>query len=142
LLYHFRIKAIDKTKVIQRLYTFLKLEGHYSISLGHTKSAFDRYILKKDAKPADLPSRREDCGEKCEFKDKNICDKEKKSCSVYSEKNDYHIKQFKLAAPEMADNIDISINIYSEHVRTGDELFVPQDITNALLLSSNPELMK
>lgn len=139
LLYHFKIKAING---IQHAYTFLKLEGHYSISIGHTVAAFDRYVLKKDAKPADLPSRREDCGEKCYFKGKPICDKENiDSCSIYTEHSDYHIKQFKKAAPEMAVNIDKSIDIYSNNVRTGDELFIPQDITNALLISTNPNLM-
>lgn len=142
LLYHFRIKATDESNVIERAYTFLKLEGHYSLSLGHTFSAFDRYILKKDAKPANLPSRREDCGEKCEFKYNSICDRENKdSCSKHNEKNDYHITNFKKAAEEMAENIDKSIDIYSKHVRTGDELFVPQDITNALLISTDSQLM-
>lgn len=151
LLYHFRIKATeepkatDKPKVIERAYTFLKLEGHYSLSLGHSVSAIARYGFNKDGKPANLPSRREDCGQKCEFKGKSFCDTENKdSCLLYNEKNDYHItnfKEFKLAAPEMAVNIDKSIDIYSNHVRTGDELFVPQDITNALLISTDPQLM-
>ena len=136
LLYHFKIKAIDG---IEYKYTFLKLEGHYSISIGHTISAFDRYILKKDAKPANLPSRREDCGEKCEFKGKSICNKD--SCSEYNEYNEYHIIKFKLTAPEMVYDIDKSIKIYSENVRTGDELFVPEHITNALLISTDPKLM-
>jgi len=139
LLYHFRIKAIDGK---QHAYTFLKLEGHYSLSIGHTVSAFDRYILKKNAKPANLPSRREDCGEKCEFKGKRICNNENKdNCSEYNERNDYHIIQFKKAAPDMALSIDKSIDIYSKNIRTGDELFVPQDITNALLISTDPKLM-
>jgi hypothetical protein len=135
LLYHFRIKAIDE---IEHKYTFLKLEGHYSISLGHTISAFDRYILKNDGKPANLPSRREDCREKCEF----FCDKD--ICSGYNEHKEYHIRQFKKVkeeAPEMLDDIDKSIKIYSENVRTGDELFVPQHITNLLLISTDPELL-
>lgn len=149
LLYHFRIKTTDKTDVIERAYTFLKLEGHYSLSLGHTFSAIARYGFNKDGKPANLPSRREDCGEKCEFKGKSDCETENKDatenkdiCSLYNEKNDYHITNFKIEAPEMAVNIDKSIDIYSTHVRTGDELFVPQDITNALLISTDPTLIK
>jgi hypothetical protein len=41
----------------------------------------------------------------------------------------------------MVHTIDKSIDIYSNNVRTGDELFVPQDITNALLISTDPKLL-
>ena len=39
--------------------------------------------------------------------------------------------------PGKAKEIDQSVSYYSRYVRTGDELFIPQELTNLLLKKFN-----
>jgi len=137
-LYHFITKPIDGKRYE---YTFLKLEGHYSISMGHTIAAVNRYGLKKEGKTAYNKTRREDCGKanSCQLNGSQIC--KNKLCEKYNANHDYHVQNFKKAYPEKMDEVGLSVNIYSHFIRTGDELFVPQAITDALLISTDPALL-
>ena len=132
-MYHFKTNFGSK-------YTLLKLEGHYSLSLGHTSAAVNRYLLKKTAKTGYTTTRREDCGKDkkgCKIKNKEeICYKLYSGntlCSVSFD--DYHNTKFYNDINEVNKREDFlrSLRDYDEYVRTGDEFFIPQQITNYLL---------
>tara|TARA_B100000925_G_scaffold192921_1_gene145971 strand:- start:5230 stop:6183 length:954 start_codon:yes stop_codon:yes gene_type:complete len=129
-MYHFMTKSKYGKP---RKYTLLKLEGHFSISAGHTLAAVKRYGLGKEGKTAYKTTRREDCFKKnsCLFKDSQICDDD--GCTVYNAGFDYHVYNFINNNKDKKNSIVDSIKFYYKHLRTGDELFIPQEITNILL---------
>ena len=132
-MYHFKTNFGSK-------YTLLKLEGHYSISLGHTFAAVNRYGFNKTGKTGYTTTRREDC-----MKDKKGCQLIKKNnCYRLDENNalcssisfaDYHNNKFyySLKDTNKETNFFRSLRNYDEYVRTGDEFFIPQQITDYLL---------
>lgn len=127
-MYHFK----TKTNYGERKYTLLKLEGHFSISAGHTLAAVKRYGFGKEGKTSYKTTRREDCFKKnsCQFLGKQKCKADMK-CGIYNSSYDYHITNF--INNKNRASLTESINLYSKHIRTGDELFIPQDLTTHLL---------
>lgn len=128
LMYNVKIRHDGVTK----WYTFFKLESWPAISTNHSIHALQRYILKKEASKTISLKRREDCK------------KDKLGCKLYSHfwnKNyqDDHLnallsRQSTLNQNEKQEIYD-SFWWYDRFVRTGDELFVPQYVTNDLLKS-------
>lgn len=115
---------------ITKYYTFFKLESWPAISLKHTTQAFQRYILKNESTKTVSLKRREDC------------QKDKSGCKLYSQflnkkYQDDHINYLLSRHSNLNQNqkqeIYHSFSWYDEFVRTGDEYFVPQYITNELL---------
>lgn len=119
LFYHFKYNKYQ--------YTFIKLEKHFSLSLKHGKEAFKRYKLKKDKNTFYKLSRREDC-----FKNKN-CSLKKTDNTPYNSLNEYHILNYIKNNPNKKTKIEKSVNFYSKNLRTGDEMFIPEEITMYIL---------
>ena len=94
-----------------KVYTLLKLEGHYSLHLSHQWRAVKRYQLKKETNPFYKTTRREDC------KTKGKCT-ENKEPFFYAN----------LKPEEIKDK-----EYYDSYIRTGQELWVPLSLTNILL---------
>ena len=130
-MYHFMTKPSYGKP---RKYTLLKLEGHFSISAGHTLAAVKRYGFGKEGKTAYKTTRREDCFKKntCQFKGNKICD-DKGTCNLYNAGFDYHVYNYISQNPDKSDSVVSSIEYYFKNLRTGDELFIPQDITTTLV---------
>ena len=135
-MYHFKTNFGAK-------YTLLKLEGYYSISIGHSVAAIKRYKLKKPGKTA-YETRREDCSKDtkgCKIKNKEETCYERSYgtnlCSVSI--NDYHNNKFynNLNEENEKEKFFLSLNQYDTYVRTGDEFFIPQQITDYLLTNFN-----
>ena len=115
---------------VSKFFTFFKLESWPAISANHTAQAFKRYLLKKESTKTVSMKRREDC------------QKDKNGCLLYSKftnasYQDDHIKLLLSSTSKLnqTDKKDIyeSITWYNNFVRTGDELFVPQYLTNKLM---------
>lgn len=128
-MYHFKTKSNLGDKV--RKFTLIKLEGHFSISLGHTIAAVKRYGLGKEGKTAYKTTRREDCSKKnsCQFKGTVKCIENK--CGIYDSSHDYHVRNFMTSQNKQS--LLNSVKFYSENLRTGDELFIPQNLTDHIL---------
>lgn len=128
LIYSFTVKLNETHKN----YIFFKLEEHQAISISHTSKAFNRYILHKETAKNNLMIRREDC-----FKDKSGC----KLLSLFKElqyddenypDKEYYEDIIKKLKDQLNQIID-SINFYDKNIRTGDEYFIPQSLTEYIL---------
>jgi len=129
-MYHFKTFSEYGSK----RYTLLKLEGHYSLSVGHTKAAVNRYVLKKTAKTGYSTTRREDCEKDksgCKLKGKQICNIDECKSALLEQ---YHIQNFiSQNGEQVRKPIYDSVRFYNKHIRTGDEFYVPQPLTIQLL---------
>jgi len=133
LLYNFTINNNNEIKH----YTFFKLEDHPAISMNHNIVAIKRYIFKKEPYKISTLRRREDCE-----LDKNKCSLRPNIDKYYKNLNstqnvypDIHlnnlINYFTLKKDMLnLNNLQKSISFYDKNVRTGDEYFVPQIITD------------
>lgn len=136
LMYHFKT-------ITDRKYTLLKLEGEFSMSIQHGLNALKRYVEKKDHESKIYGSRREDCckNNNCDF---STCYPDDKFGYSYNSKlGDSHIHRF--IGNIQNSNIDVntinniirdinsSVEYYNRNIRTGDEFFFPQYMTDDLL---------
>lgn len=126
-MYHFKTKNIEGTV---KKYTFLKLEGFFSLDPRHIKEAVKRYVLGKDGQTGYKLSRREDC-----YKN-NSCMLNKNGRFDKYGQTEYHITKL-CQTQGIKKQVTDSVEFYSKHIRTGDELFVPQDLTDMLLEEFN-----
>jgi hypothetical protein len=127
-------------------YTFLKFEGHSTYSPKHFEAARKRYSEGIDANPGNLVQLREDCNRK---KDNNKCfyfkkginnentlqeqaeNPEEKKSVVNLDYKPY--EEMKRLNNKESPQIESSLSAYNEKLRTGDEFFVPQVLTDKLL---------
>ena len=134
LIYNFSIKVNG----IVMKYTFFKLEAYPTISIGHTKDAITRYVLRKEPVAVYSPKRREDC-----ILDKNKCTIKPKIDEYYNNNNSLH-QDLMLYLNKHTKNDKVkkeilkSFDFFDKNVRTGDEYFVPQFYTNYLHNIINP----
>ena len=133
LMYHFKTKAPESKR-----FTFIKLETHRNADLNHFVSAISTYALGIDGNPSDYISRRESCKDKCIFSRDLECD-ENDMCYMPSFRNQYHIQNYlnkmknDANFEEIKNELYKNLNYYNLNLRTGDELYIPQVITDQLL---------
>lgn len=114
-----RFKVIKKDTKEEREYTFFKPEPHEAISVAHVATSVEAYnpFQSKKAKPDDLIER-----------------KERKKKQINNSEEDYHISQFiKNASQEDIDEIKKESKFYDDLVRTGNEFYLPQSMTDKAL---------
>jgi hypothetical protein len=104
---------------MNKKYIFFKLEAEQAISIGHAKSALDRYILKKKTKSPYI-GRREDSYKDINKDAPTLSNYMKQTKEIYD--NDY--KNFN----EFLDDL----KFYNKNIRTGRELFISANMLKSI----------
>jgi hypothetical protein len=121
LFYPFKVKSIESGKPIEQQYLYLKLESSHSVSVEHVREASKAYTN---------PDIRDDSG-RFRRRERLI----KGEYHRYNKELEENDKKFYESL-----NIDLSsddeIRFYNENVRAHNELFIPQAITDLILIDN------
>jgi len=128
LFYPFKVKSIESGKQIEQQYLYLKLEASRSVSVEHAIEAAEAYTNPKIKDESGYPRRRERLI-------KGQTDKDRYDYELQeNDKKFYESLNIELSS-------DDEIRFYNENVRAHNELFIPQEITDILLIDKeNDEL--